>query len=179
MSWNVAKLILKILVPLCLVLAVGYIVYTAGSHRGQDLIQGRWDKEREARAKARAKQRADMAKAEMVHQKKDEEIVNALVKLQADEARDIARISGELALRLRDSELRGQRYLIASEGSAVERSRLASHAAELDKALAEGIAVVGELRSTLEVRDGQLRQLGAQIEADRQLISGVPDQGSE
>lgn len=172
MNWMLVGKIFKIAAPILLVLAVGYIVWAAGSHRGQDLVQAKWDKEREQRAKARAKEKADIAKAEELHQKKDEEIVNALVQLQTNEARDIARINGELAIRLRDSELRGERYRSASEGSATERSRLASHAAELDRALAEGVGLVDELRTTLEVRDGQLRSLGAQIQADRQLISG-------
>lgn len=83
----------------------------------------------------------------------------------------IAAAHAEFARRLRQSEGRAGIYREQAEGSALERERLASHAAELDRSLEEGRALVRELGETLRLRDKQIRGLSDQILADRALLN--------
>lgn len=109
-------------------------------------------------------------KLETIHSQNQEKIDHALEAANALHADVLAADRIEYARRLRQHEARAAAFQRMSQADAAERERLASHAAELDRALAEGVGLVDELRHTLELRDQQLKLLGQQILADRQLM---------
>lgn len=154
------------------VVGLGWGIYHLGSNHGEAVIQAKWDHQKQVDAAFVAAEKRKIHKAELAHNDQDRKISDELSNLKVSAVADKARIAGELALRLRDSTKRESLYRAASEGSAAERERLASYATKLDRSLSEGISLVDELRTTLEVRDGQLKALGAQIVNDRQLMNG-------
>lgn len=157
------------------VLGLVFGIYSVGSNHGKAVIQAKWDHQKKIDAKFVDKEKAKIALKEQAHSQTDRKISDELSQIKETAAADKARIAGQLALSLRDSAERKALYRAASEGPAIERERLASHAAELDRNLTEGVSLVEELRGTIEVRDGQLKALGAQILNDRQLINGSGD----
>jgi len=164
--------ILKIAGPILVVLFVGWMIFSFGSNHGQNIVQSRWDKQKAIDSAFVDSEKKKISANEAVHRANDRKVSDELAGLKEANAAAIARIHGESALRLRDSSERASLYTAKAEAGATERANLASYAAQLDRSLAEGIGLVEEFRSTLELRDGQIKQLAAQIENDRQLISG-------
>ena len=172
--------ILKIGLPILAVIATLWYVFSLGSDHGKSEIQGKWDAQKQVDAKALAAEKKKIASDEALHRANDRKISDELASIKQTTAGDVARIRGESALRLQDSAKREYLYRRQAEAGAVERANLASYAAQLDRSLSEGIGLVEELQATLELRDGQIRGLAAQINNDRQLItgSGQPDANS-
>jgi len=154
-------------------------VYSLGSSHGEAAISAKWQKQKDADAKFVEKTKAENQQKELAHNDKDRKISDELSDLKETAASDKARIAGELTLRLRDSTHREGLYRVAAEGSAAERERLASYAAQLDRSLSTGISLVDELKAALAVRDGQIKALGSQILNDRQLLNGSGDKNGQ
>lgn len=169
MPWGI---ILKYGTPILAVFLLGWAVYSLGSSHGKQVIQTKWDHQKDVDAKAVAAEKTKIANQEALHNSKDKEISNELADLQATHDNAIAALRSQYADRLLDSTKRESIYRAKAEGTATERASLASYAAQLDRSLSQGISLVDEFQSTLEVRDGQIRALGAQILNDRQLING-------
>ena len=167
--------ILPYLGAILAVVGLGWGIYHLGSNHGKAVIQGKWDHQKQIDAEFVAAEKAKINKVEIAHNDQDRKISDELSTLKQNSAALTATIRGDTALRLRDSAQRESLYRAASKGSAAERASLAGYAAQLDRSLSEGIGLVDELKATLEVRDGQLRQLGAQIQNDHQLINGSGD----
>lgn len=68
------------------------------------------------------------------------------------------------------AEDRAARYRAQAAGDAAARERLAHHAAQLDRAIAEGRQLVAELRAAVAERDAQVALLLDVIAADRRLL---------
>lgn len=164
--------ILKFGLPVLFLAGFVWGIYSLGSEAGANRIQKEWDASKAKDAKLVAEEKARLAKNEQAHRAADGKIVNELATLKQTYTGDIARIRGDNALRLRDSEQRAALYKAQAEAGSTERAGLASYAAQLDRSLSEGIGLVEELQGTLELRDGQIRSLGAQILNDRKLIDG-------
>ncbi len=164
--------ILKFGLPIIGLGLIIWYIYSLGSKNGEANVQAKWNAERSLHKKYAEAEQTKINEQQMVHQQRDKEITNALAKINETQAGNTARIAGEYALRMQDSARREALYRSQAEGTAVERTGLASYAAELDRTLSEGIELVDSFQTTLEVRDGQLRALGAQITNDRQLING-------
>lgn len=156
------------------VLALGFVVtvYVQGRTHGINKIQAEWDAQKILDAKALKDAQDKIDDAEDKSRQESQRISDELAKVKEDAAAAVAAANVRTALRLRDSEGRAALYMRDAEAGATERANLASHAAQLDRSLSEGIGLVEELRATLELRDGQIRGLAAQITSDRQLISG-------
>jgi hypothetical protein len=164
--------ILKIGLP---VLAIGFLlwhVYSLGSDHGKSMVQRKWDVQKQIDAKALADEKKKIALEEAIHRANNKEISDELASIKQTAIGDIARIRGESALRLQDSTKRADLYRRQAEAGAVEQANLASHAAQLDRSLSEGIELVEEFQAIVELRDGQIHGLAAQINNDRQLITG-------
>ncbi len=167
------SLLLKVGVPLLGFAGLLSASYFLGSSHGEARIQKEWNAQKDADAKLVQDEKDKLAYQEAAHREQIRKVDYALVEIATNNAANIARINSESALRLRDSEQRASVYRAASEAGATERANLASYAAQLDRSLTEGIGLVDELRTTLAVRDGQIQAIGAQLQADRQLISGT------
>lgn len=172
--------IFKIGLPILAVGLLLWYIFSLGSDHGKSVIQAKWDAQKRVDAKALAYEKKKIASEEAIHRANDRKISDELVSIKQTATGNIARIRGESALRLQDSNKRADLYRHQAESGAAERANLASYAAELDRSLSEGIELVEELQATVELRDGQIRGLAAQINNDRQLItgSGQPDADS-
>lgn len=153
--------------------AAGYtaVVFHFGSNHGAAAVKVKWDAENKKR---------DIKSAEIVKRNNDlsaendklsGQITLNLEKINEKYEQGLAAGRLEYAGRLRESTTRAGIYRKQAEGSASERDHLASHAAELDRALEEGRGLVRELWETVGLRDQQIQQLSKQIQADRALLS--------
>lgn len=169
--------LLKYGAPALLLAGVGYGIYHSGSNHGKAVVQAQWDKQKAADAKMVEAEKAKNQKDETAHRAEDRKISDELV--AAKEKAAAGNSANELALagRLRDSDKRAALYRAQAEAGAVERANLASHAAELDRLLSESLGLLEEGRLLVELRDGQIRGLAAQIRNDRQLIEGSTTDG--
>lgn len=82
---------------------------------------------------------------------------------------DLARVE---RLRL-DQERRAATYRALAQTCAAASSGVADRLAAFDAQLVEGVAVVGELRTTVARRDAEVVLLRGQIDADRALMTSV------
>lgn len=164
--------LLKFGLPVFLVLMVGWYVYSLGSSHGEAVVQAKWDEQKKADAKMVEEEKARIAKDETAHRAEDRRISDELVAAKEQTSVRNAANDRRTAERLRSSNERAAMYRSQAEAGAVERANLASHAAELDRLLAESLGLLEEGRLLIELRDGQIRGLAAQINNDRQLISG-------
>ena len=144
--------------------------YSLGSNSGEAHVQQQWDAQKAKDLLVIQKLRDDLSQAESQHRLQVSTLEGELRNAEARHRMELDRLNGEFADRLRNSDARANVYQRQAEGGAVERNRLASHAAKLDRSLEEGRRVVAELRTTLGLRDEQLKSLAAQIRADRELI---------
>lgn len=145
------------------VLAVTY-------NMGKSSVQKDWDIEKSNTKLEIARLQGVIDSKEGDHQEASREVATHLSteKEIYEKARsDAARATAD---RLRKSEERADLYKRHSEGDAIERERLASHAAQLDRSLEEGRGVVTELKDLVGLRDKQLILLGQQIKTDRKLF---------
>lgn len=152
-------------------LSLGLAAVHFARQSGKDSVQKEWNKAiiAEEQAKSSKVERITIAK-DVYHEKTDDLVEKAKVAQQR--AEDSLRTQRSMyERRLRDSASRAEVYQRMSEASAIEQQRLADHAAKLDRSLEEGRQLVGELRSTLELRDEQIVILATQIQNDRELLS--------
>lgn len=145
-------------------------VYSCGSSSGAADVQKDWDDAKNVQDKAISDLKLKYSILEREHEKVTGEIENDLQRAKQEYDAALAAQQSQFAKRLLQSESRADIYKRQAQGSVTERRDLASHAARLDSSLEEGRRLVEELRRTLELRDRQLRSLGAQITADRKLL---------
>jgi hypothetical protein len=147
--------------------------YHLGYKAGAASVQSKWDKAKAKDAAAVAKEKARIASVESTHRGETRKVENELVQAQATHAHTVTRVRNAAVVQLRKAEERSALYRAAAETGTTARLNLASHATQLDRALVEGIELVGELKSTIELREAQLRALGEQIRADREVLGGT------
>lgn len=157
-------------IKLLLLFAGSVSLYLLGSHSGAKEVQLEWDLEKAGRDAVTSvlKERNKHLETESVRlSEENTERLKANEKAYQDA---LATARTEYDKRLRLSEGRAGIYRQQAEGSASERERLASHAAELDRTLEQGRSLVRELRETLGLRDSQIEALSNQIRTDRKLL---------
>jgi hypothetical protein len=164
--------ILKIGLPILAVGLLLWYVFSFGSDHGKSVIQEKWNAEKLIDAKVLADTKKKIASEEAIHRANDRKISDELVSIKQTATGNIARIRTDFALRLQNNSERANLYRRQADAGAIERANLAGYAARLDQSLSEGIELVEELQATVELRDGQIRGLAAQINNDRQLITG-------
>lgn len=159
--------------PVLLIGGVFYITYAKGVRSGKETVQTAWDQDVKQHEKQVQLLKEQVARNEGKHRTASQQIADSLAASTLNHTRALAALQSGFSERLRQSDSRSAVYERMSEAGAVERANLASHAAQLDRSLEEGRLLVGELRSTVEQRDEQIRALGSQIAADRQLIGSA------
>lgn len=155
-------------VPLAVVGGL-YLLYSSGYRNGVGAVEAERERDRQAQALVVADLRGQMAQREKYHLAETNKIRNELNVQEATYTDALERIHADLDGSLRVSEQRADRYRALAAVGTAECRTLAGHAAELDRSLVEGRSVVEELRRTVELRDSQLRLVGAQLLSDRQL----------
>lgn len=150
---------------------LGSWLYHSGSVNGANAVQVKWDAEKKAYAAEIEKLKTGYAALESEHRAETTRITHELAEADKKYEVAIANAKSDYANRLRNSEDRAAVYKRQAQSGAAESQRLASHAAELDRSLEEGRSLVRELRTTLGLRDEQLKALGEQILNDRKLLN--------
>lgn len=165
-----SKLLIGLLI-VTLFTAYSGAVFLFGSTSGAAEVQAKWD----AETKRRDIKTAQLEEVNKVlikqHDVDSKFITQELKTYEAKYKIALAAATADYNQRLLSHETRTGIYRELAEGNSVERKRLASHAAELDRTLEEGRSLVRELRETVGLRDEQLRELGKQIMADRALLN--------
>ncbi len=151
------------------VLVVLYLLYSTGYNNGVGAVEAERDADRAAQELVLAELRGQMIEKERLHLAETNEIKGQLHAQEASYSIAVQRIHADYAGSLRNSEQRAASYRASAESGADQCRSLASYTAQLDLSLVEGRSVVEELRSTLELRDSQLRLVGSQLLSDRQL----------
>ena len=160
-----AKLIAA-LVLVCIVWLLALIPYNMGKNK----VQAQWDAAQVVHLQAITDAQTKYNKLEGEHsaltrQIEEKEQINAT---QSKES--IAAIEREYAGRLLNADKRAGIYQRKAEAGAIEQRNLAEHAAQLDRAIEDGLRVVGVLETTIRERDGTIRNLAEQIRTDRKVL---------
>ena len=173
------------LVPYALTLVVivllGSGLYSCGVKSGKEDVQEKWDKEKKQYDSAIEKLRTEYADLELNHRIETQRISDELAKEKHRFEMELAMSGAEYDHRLRLSQARADTYQRQAQDGAAECRNLADHASRLDSSLEEGRSLVRELRSTLGLREFQIRALSQQIHNDRLLFTmneypeGSPD----
>ncbi len=145
-------------------------LYNAGSESGANAVQKQWDKAKAEQQKAIDTEKEKIAKLEETHRTEVTRLTHDLAEAQKTHQVELATAAAEFRDRLRSSEERAAIYRRQAEGGSADRGSLASYASRLDVALEEGRALEREYRSTLGLRDEQIKALSRQIKADRSLL---------
>jgi tellurite resistance protein len=154
--------------PLACVLVL-ILLYTTGYNNGVRAVEDEREADRQEQALVVARLNGQIAEKEKAHVAETIKIKGDLAERERAYAADLARLGSQYAVSLRDSEQRAARYLASADAGPDQCRSLAGYTAQLDGSLVEGRSVVEELRSTLELRDAQLRLVGSQLLSDRQL----------
>lgn len=152
------------------VLAVVLLIYHAGAESGRFEVQTQFDTYKQAEAKQLDAAKNAISTAEFRHRQETATIEDQLRKTEATNEATVAALRSSYSDSLRASDTRAAAYRRMSASGPGQCDDLASHAAELDRSLVTGRSLVEELRSDIELREGQLRALGAVITNDRQLV---------
>lgn len=151
------------------VVAFLIFIYATGYNRGVGAVEAERDADRHAQEKVVAELNGQLREKERIHATSTKQNSEDLLAQEAAYAGAVSRLRLDYAGSLRDSEQRAARYRALAEASPTQCSGLAGYTAKLDASLVEGRSVVEELRSTLELRDSQLKLVGEQLLSDRQL----------
>lgn len=144
--------------------------YKYGSFVGATEVSGLWAEENKKRQVADAKFQKENAALMAAHTERQKSL-EAQLEAASNQYADSLRVAhDEFAERLRNAETRTDVYQRKARGSEAEREYLARHAAELDRSLEEGRALVRELGATLRQREVTIRALGGIILNDRTLL---------
>jgi len=145
--------------------------YWVGDGRGAARVQQAWDNDTKRQATTALEETETTRTKEQGHATSITQAIDDFQAVQAPAAaHGAARIADAERLQ-RAAEGRAAQYLAMSKAGAVERDRLASHAARLDSSLAEGRRVVEQLRADLVDRDQRIQLLADVIRADRALLA--------
>lgn len=163
---KIAKVALFV-APVVLALNIGLML---GNAQGAAGVTAQWESAKNEQLKKIIALKDELARKGEAHRQETTRISDQLRKTEADYETTVAALATERSERLRLSDQRAARYLERAEAGTAECRSLASHTAQLDRALEEGRSLVKELGSTIERRDSELRLLGAQIQNDRKLL---------
>jgi len=138
---------------------------------GEKRIQAKWDADKLAHIAETETLKNEIKIRESEHRAEVRGINTQLAEAARRHSSELTALRIGFSERLRESEGRAEVYQSLANSGSAQRTNLASYAAQLDRSVVEGRQVVGELRATIIQRDEQIRALGRQITADRELIS--------
>ena len=166
-NWVKVFLVFGVIALACWLIAT---IYNKGYSSGSSAIQAEWNADKAVQQKALFDASEKLRLQEQRHRQESDKISYDISQANLQHETVVAGLDAEYDRRLLVSEQRASLYQSQAEAGAAQCRSLASHAAELDRSLEEGRRLVQEFRSTLELRDSQLRALGEQILSDRRIL---------
>lgn len=151
------------------------MAFKYGEFTGSTKVSAEWQQENDDRDKAYTALEKKNASEREAHQQREKELGDELATATATYQATLNGFRSDYDHRLLLAEGRAGVYQRQARGSADEQQRLARHAAELDRALEEGRALVRELGETVRQRDRTIFALGQIILNDRTLFTGEPN----
>lgn len=158
-----------------LIAATYGLTYKYGELSGATSVSAEWDKESKRRDDAYSALEQELVAKTAAHQIREKELSDELATSTSAFQATLAGYRTDYDNRLQLATNRAGVYQRQARGSADEQQRLARHAAELDRSLEEGRALVRELGETLGQRDRTIHALGQVILNDRTLFTGEPN----
>ena len=144
--------------------------FFSGVAQGEKNINALWETDKRQHLDAILLLKGKIGQRETDHRRQSEFVTNELRQSEINYEKAIVALNAERAKRLRISSERAEIYKRLSEAGSDQSGRLARYAAELDRSLEEGRALVEELTATVGQREEGLRLLGAQIKNDRKVL---------
>lgn len=172
MAESATRIVLLSLIMALIVGGLYWYGYSQGYAASSAAVQAHWEQEAKAEAQHHAELVQKLTTDLAVQVQKQEQVAHELAQLRQAHAAVLSARKSAHRQRLLQSARRAEVYRDQAEAGAASCGSLASHAAQLDRALEEGRGLVDELRETLGLRDRQVRLLGQQIENDRQFFEG-------
>lgn len=154
-------------------LAVGlsyFLTYNAGETSGENKVQKKWDQAEDIKRTEIDTLKGEISVLVKQHKAAQEKLTDELALANARFEDELSGYRRDADSRLQQSNNRADVYQRQANGAASERDRLARHAAELDRSLEEGRALVRELGATLRQREVTIKALGGIILNDRTLL---------
>lgn len=171
--WFTMKNVMRVLPALVVIGLVLYgihLVREADFQRGAASVQVKWDAQENERKKQILVLQGKMLHQKTIHEEETQKLTHELTNAQRHYEKVIDDLAADYRKRLLLSEERTTIYRRQANSGPVECGNLASHASKLDSTLEEGRSLVAELRTTLELRDQQVKSLGGQLVSDRKLF---------
>lgn len=155
--------------------AIGSLVlltstYLYGSHVGSSKVTRRWEAEKNIRKGIEANQARVIELNGLKHSRESKLVNEELKDVKEKYAKAVSDLGSEHSSRMLLSRERANYYSKQAQAGTIEARGLADHAARLDTSLEEGRYLVVELRQSLLKREEELRLLGQQIKADRNVL---------
>lgn len=152
-------------------IAVTFIVsFIAGLRIGSERVQIKFDSYKLGIEKKYLEQELQIKQLEKLHKDTEVKYIDKLNDLKDTYEKDISFVTDDYSNRLLQSETRVSLYRKQVRESCNGSEDLANHTAKLDRSLEQGRALVKELRSTLILREDQLRTMGQIIQNDRSKL---------
>jgi hypothetical protein len=166
---NLLKVLPYVLVGILVLYGI-HLIRVADFERGAASVQKKWDEAELERSKEIIEVKAELFDKQLDHIIETAVISNELINAKKKHDIAVSNLTADYERRLLLSADRAKFYQRQAEGGSAECGSLANHAGKLDTTLEEGRSLVTELRTTLELRDTQIKGLGDQIKNDRELL---------
>lgn len=166
---------------LLLILFLGSSLHSCGVEKGANSIQKEWDKEKREIDQEIKRLENKYVSLQETHREETQRITHELSEERKRHEVELVRADAEYRDRVQFAEARASLYQRQAQNGSIECRNLADHASRLDSSLEEGRSLVRELRTTLGLRESQIRALSRQIHNDRLLFTmneypeGSPD----
>ena len=147
------------------VVAVAFIlfIYWKGYSAGSDNVLAKWKEEKIQTTQTINQLKEQYHEQEIIYTESTNRLLLELKNKEEAHKIELASLTSSFNDRLLESEQRSSIYKHLSETSKDKCRVLADHTARLDRQLTEGIRLVKELRTVIELRDTQLRTLNDQL----------------
>jgi len=147
-----------------------------GSHTGAGKVKAQWQQERQILLAAQHLLETRYRNMEESHAQETQAIRQQMQVQRQHHENTLAALARQHDERMRQQQQRIARYAEAAAGGEARCQQLAAYAAQLDRHLEQGIALVGEFAQTLGYRDNTIRLIIEQLLADRKLLRGMGEE---
>lgn len=111
----------------------------------------------------------EVKKKELKYAKENSELKDEIILVKRNYESKLTMLSNTYSKQLQESNSRAEYYKQQTNSTSKCRS-LATYTARLDRSLTEGITLVKLLSEHIKLRNNQLRQVGKQIQQEREFI---------
>lgn len=153
----------KYIIQIVAIIAFVLFIYHRGYSSGSDKVLAQWQEEKLKTEQTINNLKEQYHEQELIYTESTHRLLLELKNKEEAHKVELASLTSSFNDKLLESEQRSSIYKHLSETSKDKCRVLADHTARLDRQLTEGIRLVKELRTVIELRDTQLRTLNEQL----------------